>query len=127
MKEPVVYNVGSKLNDANSSWWCGKSVAYKFCNGKAGESCGSFTSGAGSGRSAKMGRQDQVSSVYLYPYDPDKQGAVTLFENDNCIGLSAAYMAPDVMFESYSYPKEDMERKGMPADHASSVMIPYGY
>ena len=31
------------------------------------------------------------------------------------------------MFETYSYPKEDMENHGLHSDWATSIMIPYGY
>ena len=79
-REPVVHNLaGTDMDNVNSSWWCGKNVAYRFCSGGAQVECGTFTSGAGSGRSAVMGHQDTVSSIQLYPYDPDVQGAVTLF------------------------------------------------
>lgn len=75
----------SDMQDAMSSWWCGKSVSYDFCNNTA-SSCtqGNGMTGAGHARSPNAGHNDSVSRVNMRYYDASAQGAVTTFYDSEC-------------------------------------------
>lgn len=57
-------------------------VVYRFCvDGFEGDYCKHSygISGAGSGYSAHLDYDNMIQYVKLWPYDPIKQGAITLF------------------------------------------------
>ena len=115
-------------NDRIESWVCGKNVATWFCfedencrNNKDGES------GAGSMSNAMMRRRNWYSSVYMYAYDSAKEGAITVFEDNDCRSTSAVYFAGSSLQESARYTEHDMWMGGMWANRANTVYVPFGY
>ena len=111
-----------------ASWRCGKSVQYKFCFNE--EDC-SFLggrkggeSGAGTIKAAEAGRHDWFTSLWMWPYAPEVQGAVTLFEYQDCLGCSAYFLASPNVGEKVQYTEDDMYHNFMWNDKVSSMMIP---
>mmetsp|Transcript_12428 Transcript_12428/g.15869 ORF Transcript_12428/g.15869 Transcript_12428/m.15869 type:complete len:263 (+) Transcript_12428:232-1020(+) len=112
-----------------TSWWCGKSVAYEFCNDDDYSTCygDKSMSGAGSGRNPDVGdNNDKVSMIMLNPYDPVRLGGVTLFHNDECSGKHGLFYATERLLEKKSYPLSAMKGRGIHNDAVTSLMIPYG-
>ena len=103
--EIQVYDLdGDYMEDRMSSWWCGKNTGYRFLNNEVKEGYSTNQmSGAGTARNYNSGHNDDISSIHIWRYFPDKQGAVTLYDDDNCTGSSAAFYAPSETFAKYSY------------------------
>ena len=60
------------FNDEMTSWWCGKDIAYNFCNDNPGDDCnnGHGSLGAGSQQDSNVGDlNDKLTTLYLYEYD----------------------------------------------------------
>ena len=87
------------LNDAMSSWYCGMSIYYDFCDDPYGKSCeyGKGVSGAGNIRTTRTGNNDELTLLVLSYYDPlTDVGAATLFYDGSCTGTSGRFFAhPD--------------------------------
>ena len=60
------------INDAVSSWYCGKNVAYDFCRNGPNTNCdaGEGNRGAGNIKSSYIEKNDSMTAVYLSEYDP---------------------------------------------------------
>ena len=119
---------GTDFDNTMTSWWCGKNVAYRFCNGSLTDDCSGDEgqSGAGSGRNYSITNNDDVSSIYLWPYNPLMLGAVTLFRDASCSDASAVFFSAPTALQKKSYVLSDMEAQGFEDDAATSMMIPYG-
>ena len=74
-------------------------------------------------RSANHGN-DKLTGLILKPYDENTNPAITIFENWNCQGDSAAFFAGPTGSE-LRYSKEDMGKNRMPSDWASSILVPH--
>ena len=70
---------------------------------------------------------DAISSVFLKPYDPIQEGAVTLFSDSDCRGRSAVFFGPKDLLDRQGYVLSDFNNRDFGNDSASSLMIPYGY
>lgn len=80
-----------------SSWSCGKSVSYDFCN-TTDWYCSSNTdsnSGAGNIYSGLVGNNNFASALKLERYDPLVKPAVVLFQNKGCENKSGRYFADE--------------------------------
>ena len=119
------------FNDEMASWNCGKSVRYEFCFNE--EDCTGLAarkggeSGAGTISAPQSGRHDWFTSLWMWPYDPLVQGAVTLYEYQGCKGCSAYFLASTIKDEKVQYTEDDMYHDFMWNDKVSSMMIPKGY
>lgn len=119
------------FNDKMASWRCGKSVQYKFCfneedcSGLGGRQGGE--SGAGNIMAAEAGRYDWFTSLWMWSYDPELKGAVTLFEYAGCLGCSAYFLAWETIDKKHEYDEQAMYHNFMWDNHVSSLMIPKGY
>ena len=93
------------FNDKTSSFWCGKKLAYEFCENMFADSCtqGKGISGAGTVRSALVGHNNTVTTVNLHHYDVARQGAVVLFGDKDCKGMMARFYAPESAREKAYY------------------------
>ena len=115
------------MNKRMSSYYCGKNVAYDFCN-YDGEEC--WMTGAGYHRmnSPYMdGSNDHTSYVILHPYDPAIKGAVTIFKHKDCTGHgSRFYWNPHDPGEGM-YTDADLLEHALEGNSASSILVPYGY
>lgn len=104
-------------NDRIDSWYCGKNVWYDMCRHPDTSNCtykDLVSSGAGHIKNPDIDWGDQMSSVILGPYDPQKIGAVTLFHHNECHGNSARfYWNPDDP-NGGVYNHRDMQKAGMP-------------
>ena len=68
----------------------------KFCNDEVSTCDGeSVQSSAGPNINSLIGGNDRISWVYLSVFDPEKESAVTLFEDEYCNGRSAAFLLPN--------------------------------
>ena len=59
------------FNNNMSSWWCGKDIAYDFCDGRPGTNCQAAhgTSGAGSIKNSNAHQfNNELTTMYLYSY-----------------------------------------------------------
>ena len=76
-------------NEKMSSYICGKNVSAQFCMGDLDKDClnGSTISAAGNTRNPAVRPNDELTGVWLYPYDTDIDGTVTLYDNDDCEGI----------------------------------------
>ena len=101
----------SSFNDRLSSWWCGKNTMVRFCKDNNSGSCNGWDGegAAGSGYNSHIGQNDQYSGMIMHPYNPLKQGAVTLFEDANCIGRSASFFGGTKVNDEKFYNTSDME------------------
>ena len=83
------------VDDRESSWICGKSVAYDFCRNYIGDSCQWYygQTGAGAARNYNMAYSNDLTTLILRPYDPIAQGAVTLFTYSDCHDVSGRLYA----------------------------------
>ena len=77
------------------SWYCGKNIAYDFCDLGVGEDCtgGRGESGAGTVRNGVIGMHNDLTSLRIWPYDASDRGAVTVFENRDCTGATGRFYA----------------------------------
>ena len=108
---------------------CGHSVAYDLCNHSLGKDCekNEGNHGAGATRSRKIGHNDEMGSVKMWPYDAAILGAVTFFEDQNCTGpLGIAWANEDPDSFAY-YTKDDLWHNGVDHDVVTSLMVPFGY
>ena len=83
------------FGDQAGSFYCGKNVAYDFCDDPADKTCkyGNGGSGAGTWASYRIGHDDEMTYLHMTPYDVTVLGAVTLFEHPNCTGTMGRYYA----------------------------------
>ena len=83
------------FNDQATGFYCGKNVAYDFCDDPAAKSCayGNGVSGAGTWASYRIGHNDEMTYLHMSPYDVAELGAVTLFEHPDCSGTMGRYYA----------------------------------
>jgi hypothetical protein len=92
------------MNDVVSSWYCGKNVQYSFCDNESSNCQYKHGAhGAGLLMNQNVGwDEDYFSTVVLEPYDVTENGVVTLFEEHDCAGRSAAFewndQGPDGVF-----------------------------
>ena len=59
-------------------------------------------------------------------FDPLIAGAAVLFEEENCRGISGAFITSGQVGEVVEYDTDAMETLGMPRNIASSLSLPYG-
>ena len=67
-----------------------------------------------------------MTTVLLRPYDPLKQGAVTLFEGYDCTGYSGRFYSPTSFGVKEEYLMWDMWSRNIQNDSATSINIPFG-
>ena len=84
------------FEDEMRSWWCGKNLSYNFCK-IADDDCAfeNGLSGAGNIQNGQLDAesQDTVSRIELRKYDPLEQGAITVFTEENCKGVSGRFLS----------------------------------
>lgn len=118
------------FNNTISSWWCGKGVKYDFCKNNHTGACDGMnlngTFGAGNIRSTVTGLEDNITSVFLYSYDPMVQAAITTFDGSSCTGQSGRFDVPTVYGPMNNFIKNDLLRNGAGHGGIRSVSIPYG-
>lgn len=118
------------FNDKMSSWWCGKDIAYDFCNDNPGDDCrnGHGSSGAGSQRAPSVGgSNDKLTTLYLYEYSQADRAAVTVFEDAGCQGKAGRlYATSDPTSKAY-FSTSDLEYNNIRNDEMSSIAVPFGY
>ena len=116
------------INDKISSWYCGKNLAYDFCNDN-NNSCGGGQglSGAGTAYSRQIGFNNRLTILNLYPYDVSKRGAVMVFSDQGCQEDVSRFYSDDSGHERKDYTNSEMYNNHLRNDKASSVMVPYGY
>ena len=121
-QESTVFNLGEMgFNDEVSSWTCGKLISYQFCKDDSPDCTGKKReSGAGTIADHQIGNNDWVTDVVLYNYDSTTQGAITMFEEKDCSGLSAGYIVGE-------YNESEMKDQGMGNNDVNSLMVPFGY
>ena len=116
------------FNDKVSSVICGSKVRAVFCDDVVNTSndClnGRGISQAGLISNPRIGKNDGISSVYIFPYNELANPAVTLFENADCTGISAAFSAggPGSVKR---FNRSLLQQGNMGNDKVSSVMIPF--
>lgn len=116
-----------------TSYICGANTWFDFCINGIGSDCDNYAnvnSGAGYTVNGYMKYLDNtVSSVRLGPYDPNRIGAATLFEDFNCRGASGRfYWDPeDLPEEGTDYNYTDLLFAGMRDNYAHSIRVPKGY
>ena len=117
------------FNDTVDSWYCGKNIAYDFCDDNVSEDCshGNGESGAGTSRNPETGHGDDLTGLILGPYDSAKRGAIVVFRDSNCTDTTGRFFAhenPNMMAE---FTKADIEFHNTENDDIDAVMVPYGY
>ena len=117
------------FNDTVSSWYCGKDIAYDFCNDDPNDDCSHMNgqSGAGTARNPDTGHGDSLTTLKLRPYDSAKLGAVLVFRDRDCSDNTGRFYAnkdPNMYAE---YVKSDIEYHNTYNDDIDAVMVPYGY
>ena len=71
---------------------------------------------------------NQTSTLVLGPYNPREIGAVTLFEDPNCSGMSGRfYWDPDSNASGTFYNEEDIIYGGLSNNTMDSMAVPAGY
>lgn len=83
------------FNDDMSSWHCGKGVEYDFCKNNPGDDCTGkkVNAGAGTASCHDIGHDNDLTTLYMYPYNPINVGTVTLFKGGSCTDNSARFPA----------------------------------
>ena len=116
------------FNDKVSSVICGSKVRAVFCDDAVNTSndClnGRGISQAGWISNPRIGKNDGISSVYIFPYNELANPAVTLFENADCTGSSAAFLA-EGSGSVKSFNMSSLQQGNMGNDKVSSVMVPF--
>lgn len=81
------------FNDDMSSWHCGKNVEYDFCKNNPDDDCtgDNHTAGAGSASCHSVGREDSLTTLFMYPYDSIDVGSITLFKGGSCTDNSGRF------------------------------------
>jgi len=86
-KSEAIFNVAwdsPYWNDKMTSWICGKSVEYWFCDEEPSLDCrnGHGELGAGPAYNPAVGHNDKMTTIKLYPYDPiNGPGAAIIFKD----------------------------------------------
>ena len=114
------------------SWFCGKNVWYDFCHDGVNDRCDGDRKGyAGAGHMKNRRIREysnQTSTLVLGPYNPREIGAVTLFEDPNCSGMSGRfYWDPDSNASGTFYNEEDIIYGGLSNNTMDSMAVPAGY
>jgi hypothetical protein len=111
-----------------SSYSCGKNVSYDFCDDYYGDCAGTKgVSGAGNVMNPTFGNNDKTDRIRMRYYDAAERGAVTLFRDSHCQHEAGRFYAKEDKTQTAKYTKDQMKEHNMINDHASSIMIPYGY
>ena len=78
------------------SIWSGAFLRYKLTNGYGDEGYANIMTGAGNNQVSRISSDIRgiVSTVTVYRYDPLIEGYVTVYNDENCEGHSAAFEAP---------------------------------
>merc|ERR1712038_65463 len=128
-KEEIIDMHDYDFNDTAESWYCGKNVAYDFCNEQIYDSCsyGDGQSGAGTARNPDMGHDGDLTTLKLRYFDSAKRGAVIAFRDNDCTNNSARFYAHENPRMYAEYMKADIEYHNVDNDEIDSVMVPYGY
>ena len=116
-------------NDAMTSYACGSRVHAHFCNDWVNDECryGRGAWAAGNTKSRWVDPNDRLSTVKLFSYDADRSnGAVTLFNNDDCTGSQGTLFAGDPG-EPKGYIYDEMWGENVCNNCMNAVMIPVGY
>ena len=84
------------MDNAMSSWYCGKGVSYEFCDDAVDDDCTEDhgNSGAGNARTTFTRPDDNLTTLKLKLYDSASQGAVVLFHDPGCTGRSGVFFSP---------------------------------
>ena len=109
-KEQTVFDLNNLgFNDVVSSWNCGKKISYEFCKDSDTSNCvgDNRESGAGTIVNKSMHHDNWVTSVILKNYNPFKLGAVTMFKDGDCKGLSASFFVDEKSTQKF-WNKADM-------------------
>jgi len=90
-----------------SSYWCGKSVAFDFCDHYYGD-CSKETgvSGAGNVKNPKIGRNDKADRLRLRYYDVAERGAVMLFRDKDCEAQTGRFYSATDPTQTALYTKD---------------------
>lgn len=129
---PFTYDIQhgdySWMNDKMSSWYCGKKVAYDFCAITVGADCtgDNGNSGAGTARNFHYKKNDRTSVIILYDYNPEIQGAVTMFDDPGCSGKSGRFYAPLSGSYPNEYNQDEMWQHNMGTNRMNSMLVPPG-
>lgn len=80
------------------SWYCGKDVSYNFCDDPIEDPChwekGNY--GAGTGHDSAMGNGDEMNVLMMRPYNAAELGAVTIYEDGDCMGRTGRLFASEI-------------------------------
>ena len=122
-----------------SSGYCGKNVAYDFCDNGPDKTCDRIEGnrGAGNDRSAQIEFNNSVTSVYLSEYDPQEQPAAILFSDNNCTGRFGRFFAPNEHNISNDYRETEIKNFeggnynaisswNIDTNSMTSLKVPYG-
>ena len=116
------------FHDNISSYWCGASVSWNLCNNSSGDcTYGNGDSGAGHIKVGQVGHNDAYDRVKMREYDPTAIGAVTVFQDANCVSYSGRFDAAANPSETAYYNCDWINKNNMGNDKISSVMVPQGY
>ena len=95
-----------------SSWWCGKDIAYDFCDGSEDDSCqyAHGSSGAGSVMNSDADQfNNELTTIKLYEYSQADRGAVTVFEDSNCRGRGGRLYATVDAASKAQYNQDELD------------------
>ena len=77
-------------------------------------------------RNSWLGWDNTASWANFNLYDPAKRGAVTVFTEFDCTGISTYYLTPEDQSQRADYPVSYIDRD-TPNNTISSFMLPLGY
>ena len=117
------------FDDQAGSRYCGKNVAYEFCDDPVDSTCAysKGLSGAGTWAASDIGHNDNLTYLHMEPYDVSELGAVTLFEHPNCTGTSGRYYASTEDGAPATYTEDEMKHNNICNDCVTTLLVPYGY
>ena len=105
-----------------SSWKCGRKVAVNFCTRSNRHRCyidhHYGESAGGHAESQDTGIQNSLTLLYLTPYDPDQNQAITAFAQTECHERSSALWS----YEVYTSTNKMLTI----GNNIKSIMVPEG-
>ena len=121
-------NSSDQWENRVSSYWCGKNVAYDFCDKYYGDCAGETgMSGAGHVMNRKFGHNDKADRIRMRYYDAAERGAAMIFRDKNCEHDAGRFYADPNTAHTAKYTTGQMEANHIKDGYASSIMVPYGY
>ena len=117
------------FDDRMTGYVCGSEVAYDFCNDPLGYECGygKGSWGAGTQWNRHIGADDRLTLLKLRTYDAAEHGAVVVFNDPDCTGVSGRFYANKDSNQDATFIYSEFKASNGRNDSVTSVKVPYGY